>query len=138
MNTRWFALIVLLLASSADLPTLAQSSAGGPEERLRALKQVGDTSLYVTGFFAESFERKLVDPDYYIGLGEAAYRELANRLGGSPSIREVYGELAAKFPRFVDVLQEVRKQVHFAGTDVVELYDEWLRTRSEWVERRMR
>jgi hypothetical protein len=27
MNTRWFALIVLLLASSADLPTLAQSSA---------------------------------------------------------------------------------------------------------------
>jgi hypothetical protein len=118
--------------------TLAQSRGGGPQERIRALKQVGDISLYVTGFFSESFERKLVDPDYYIGLGEAAYGELASRLGSAGTIQGVYEELAAKFPRFVDVLHEVRSKVSFAGTDVVKLYQEWLRTRSDWVEQRMR
>src|SRR5690606_19620395 len=77
---------------------------GDPAERVKALKEVGDTTLYITGFFAASLERQVVDPGYYMTLGEAAYRELAQRLSGSSSIGEVYRELAAKFPRFVDVL----------------------------------
>src|SRR5512134_3395943 len=40
-----------------------------PGERVRRLKQVGDTSLYVSGFFAESLGRKLVDADYYASIG---------------------------------------------------------------------
>ena len=82
-------------------------SASGPGERVKALKEVGDTALYVVGFFAESLERSLVQADYYMGLGSAAYGELASRLGGS-SVREVYEELASGFPAFVDVLGEVR------------------------------
>lgn len=108
-----------------------------PADRVKKLKEVGDTSLYVTGFFASSLDKKLVDPDYYIGLGEAAYTELAHRLRTASSIAGVYEELASKFPRFVDVLAEVRAQVSFVGSDVVELYQEWLRTRSEWIERRL-
>src|SRR5205807_1947963 len=34
-----------------------------PGERVRTLKQVGDTSLYISGFFAESLGRSLVDVD---------------------------------------------------------------------------
>lgn len=109
-----------------------------PAERVKALKEVGDTTLYMTGFFADSLERGIVDAGYYRNLGEAAYRELANRLQGSSSIGEIYHELAAKFPRFVDVLVEVRKQVNVASGDVVKLYRQWLATRSEWVERRLR
>src|SRR5436190_1249732 len=52
-------------------------------ERVRALKEVGDTSLYMTGFFADSLQRKLVGVEYYMDLGKAAYRELAGRLGSS-------------------------------------------------------
>jgi hypothetical protein len=115
---------------------LAESSADAGE-RVKALKQVGDTTLYVSGFFTESIERQLVAVDYYIGLGEAAYGELARRLQSS-TVSEVYQELAEKFPRFVDVLAAVREQINFAGSDVVQLYQEWLRTRSEWVERRLR
>lgn len=114
-----------------------ESRSADPGERVRTLKEVGDTTLYVAGFFAESLERKLFDTDYYIGLGGAAYRELASRLGGS-SIREVYEELAAKFPRFVDVLCEVRGNVELGRADVASLYEQWLRTRSEWIERRLR
>jgi hypothetical protein len=106
-------------------------------ERVKALKEVGDTSLYLTGFFADSLQRKLVGVDYYMGLGQAAYRELSTRLATS-SVREVYQELAGKFPRFVDVLSEIRRHTTFLGQDVVRLYEEWLRTRSDWVENRLR
>jgi hypothetical protein len=114
-----------------------QSRSAGAGERVKTLKEVGDTTLYVAGFFAESLERKLVDTEYYIGLGEAAYGELAQRLGRS-SVREVYQELAANFPQFVDVLSEVRGAVEMGRADVASLYEQWLRTRAEWIERRLR
>jgi hypothetical protein len=69
-------------------------------------------------------------------LGQAAYRELSRRLATS-SVAEVYDDLAARFPAFVDVLAEVRRNVDFVGQDVVRLYQEWLTTKSEWVERRL-
>lgn len=100
---------------------LAKTRDSAPGERIRALKEVGDTSLYLTGFFVESFERKLVHPDYYIGIGETAYGQLADSLPGPAAIHEVYQELSAKFSRFVEVLQEVRNSVHFDSPDVVYL-----------------
>src|SRR5262249_1521845 len=109
-----------------------------PGERVRNLKQVGDTSLYVAGFFAESLTRSLVDVDYYVGLGQNAYAMLARSLGKERTIADVYQELAANFPRFVDVLTEVRKRTDFATTDIGKLYEIWLRTRDEWIERRRR
>ena len=116
---------------------LVASTAANAGERVRALKEVGDTSLYVTGFFADSLQRKLVGVNFYVDLGQAAYRELAHRLATS-TVRDVYEELAGKFPRFVDVLAEVRRYTATLGHDVVALYEEWLRTRSEWVESRLR
>lgn len=107
-----------------------------PGERVRRLKQVGDTSLYVSGFFSESLGRKLVDADYYASIGSTAYAELAGRLGGS--LTEVYRELAARFPAFVEVLGEVRRRVDFATSDITRLYEQWLRTRDAWVEKKLR
>jgi hypothetical protein len=117
-----------------------------PSERVRNLKQVGDTSLYVAGFFSESLTRSLVDVDYYVGIGQSAYSQLARSLGGAAraqrSITEVYEELAAKFPRFVDVLVAVRKRVAILelgqAPDVGRLYEIWLRTRDEWVEKKLK
>lgn len=117
---------------------LANSRDADLVERVRCLKQVGDTTLYLSGFFADSFEGKLIDTAYYIGLGETAYRELAVCLSGSKSAGAIYEELAANFPRFVDVLAVVRSQVSFVGTDVIALYREWTRTKSDWIERRLR
>jgi len=117
-----------------------------PRERVRNLKEVGDTSLYVAGFFSESLTRTLVDIDYYVGLGRSAYAQLARSLHGAPrakrSITEVYEELAAEFPRFVDVLAEVRKRVSILqlgqAPDIGRLYEIWLRTRDEWVEKKLK
>lgn len=125
-----------------------------PSVRVKNLKEVGDTSLYVAGFFAESLSRSLVDVDYYVGIGQSAYAQLARSLGAARSttgpsrasssapITEVYEELAAKFPRFVDVLGAVRKRVAFLQLgqtpDIGRLYEMWLRTRDEWVEKKLK
>ena len=126
-----------------------------PADRMRNLKQVGDTSLYVAGFFAESLTRSLVDVDYYVGIGQSAYAQLARSLGVAPRsttrplrpgsaapITEVYEELAAKFPRFVDVLAAVRRRVAILELgqtpDIGRLYEIWLRTRDEWVEQKLK
>lgn len=116
-----------------------------PGERVKTLKQVGDTSLYVAGFFSSSLSRSLVDVEYYVGLGQSAYSQLARSFGtsrgSSHHLADVYQELAAEFPRFVDVLMEVRKRTHMAEmnaeTDVSKLYEIWLRTRDEWVEKKL-
>ncbi len=115
---------------------LAEAQHASPAERVKRLKEVGDTSLYIAGFFAESLSRKLVDTDYYIGLGRGAYAELAGQLSGS--LTEVYGELAEKFPAFVDVLGEIRRRVDFAGADLITLYEQWVRTRDAWIEKKLR
>lgn len=118
-----------------------------PGERVKTLKHVGDTSLYVAGFFADSLSRSLVDVEYYVGLGQSAYSQLARSFGTGRSsssthqLADVYQELAAQFPRFVDVLMEVRKRTHLAEmnaqTDLTKLYEIWLRTRDEWVEKKL-
>jgi hypothetical protein len=140
--TEWYLVSLLGDFTRARIPDeplalkLASSQDAEPATRMRALKEVGDTSLYVAGFFAESLDKHLVKVDYYVGLGTSAYNQLAGRLAGN--LTQVYRELAQQFPRFVDVLAEVRRRVDFAGADVVRLYEQWLRTRDEWVEQKLR
>jgi hypothetical protein len=121
---------------------LASSVCATPDERARQLKDIGDQSLYVSGFFAESLQRKLVDIDYYIHMGGAAYGELARYFRGyrhSEVFGAVYDELGTKFPRFVDVLAEISEQTSVTSSQsLVQLYERWLRTGSEWMERRLR
>ena len=145
-STEWY-LVGLLgeftTARITDEPLglkLADSS-GDLGERVRNLKQVGDTSLYVAGFFAESLGRKLVDVDYYASVGRTAYSELAKHVSGhgtAGGIGAVYRELSAQFPEFIEVLTTVRRSVDFATSDVVRLYEQWLRTRDAWIEKKLR
>ena len=63
--------------------------AAGSQQR-DGLRQVGDHSLFISGFFADSLNRSLVDVDYYIQLGECAYGSLARR--GDATFGEVCDE----------------------------------------------
>jgi hypothetical protein len=93
------------------------------------LREVGDQSLFISGFFADSLNRSLVDIDYYIQLGERAYGSLARR--GDDAFVDVFDELAEKFSAFVDVLGEVSEQTAVtSNADLLRLYEKWLRTDS--------
>lgn len=94
-----------------------------------ALRKVGDVSLFVSGFFADSFNRSLVDIDYYIQLGEYAYGSLARQ--GDEALGDVFDELSGKFTAFVDILGEVSERTALSTNgDLLRLYEKWLRTKS--------
>lgn len=100
------------------------------QERNRLLRQLGDTTLFVSGFFSESLARRLVDLDYYRSLGGAAYARLGDELdptlGGG-----VFAELSERFMEFADVLQEVSESTRLGSPQsVVRLYERWLQTGS--------
>jgi hypothetical protein len=112
-----------------------------PRERRTQLREIGDTSLYLSGFWAESLADKLVDVDYYIDLGGTAYGELArggSKWTGDP-FGDVFGELAANFARFVEVLMLIsgRTTPLARNQDVVRLYQRWQRTKSRWAAARL-
>ena len=102
-----------------------------PEQQRSLFRHVGDFSLYVAGFFQDSLRRKIVDLDYYIGMGGAAYRAVAQR-EESQQKQKIYEELSDKFPKFVDVLAEVSDKTTPRGEkDLLRMYEVWVRTRSE-------
>jgi hypothetical protein len=118
--------LALMLADAGAAPTR--------EERLRTLQRLGDVSLFVAGFFAQGFERKLVDIDYHIAMGGRAYGTLADtcRTGTrARALGSVFQELAQKFQRVVDALNDVSEMAHrHDRRDVMRQYEIWLKTGS--------
>lgn len=100
----------------------------GLEQRAR-LRNLGDFSLFMSGFFPESLHRKVVDVDYYVSMGAYAYGSLSRR--DTDAFGEVFGELATKFVAYMDVLSDVSEQSGVRSSmDALRLYDKWLRTGS--------
>ncbi len=119
---------------------LASAQSASPEERMRALRDVGDTSLYMSGFFGDSLSRRLVDVDYYITLGGSAYGQLARAYERRQApAGGVFDALGHHFGDYVEVLAEVSQTTSMSSpSGVVQLYERWLKTGSEWAERQLR
>jgi hypothetical protein len=101
---------------------------GGFEKRMR-LRSIGDFSLFMSGFFPDSFNRSAVDVDYYKSMGEYAYGSLSR--SDEEAFAEVFGELSRKFVGFMDVLADISERTNLGSTvDVLRLYEKWLRTGS--------
>jgi hypothetical protein len=106
------------------------SAATTRDEQQHALRRLGDVSLFIAGFFAQSFARKLVDVDYHIAMGGRAYGTLADAVRVK-AIACVFGEMARKFQRLVDVLNDVSEMAHVhSHKDVLRQYEIWQKTGS--------
>lgn len=112
-----------------------------PAERVHVLRQMGDQALFLSGYFADRVDRTAVGIGYYISMGEGAYGALSGLLRGASergaSVSHLFEELAAKFGRFVGVLNEVSDRTFAANPiSLIRLYERWQRTRSpHYVER---
>ena len=112
--------LAIRLVEALDAPVTRQRT---------SLKQIGDLSLFVSGFFADSLKRKLVDVDYYVSIGGTAYNALSRY--ETDAFSPVFAELADNFVGFVDVLSEVSERASCSSnSDLLRLYDRWLRTGS--------
>lgn len=111
----------------AELLCLALASRG--VRRFHLLKFTGDVALFMSGFFSDSVTRRLNDMDYYVRLGGYAYGGAA-RLSARDAA-PVFQELALKFVRFVDVLNEVSEESALVETGgILRLYEKWRQTGS--------
>jgi hypothetical protein len=111
---------MLLLAGQAPLT-----------EKQGLLKKLGDRSLYISGFFGDSLERKMVDIDYYAEMGGTAYGYLAECVH-EDTVAHVYKTFSQRFLEFVDVLTYISHQSMVQNDqNILRLYDLYLRTGSE-------
>lgn len=110
------------------------SEAKSPQQRDGALRRLGDVSLFIAGFFAQSFARKLVDVDYHIAMGGRAYGTLAENMRSTmrgQAVATVFLELAQKFQRLVDVLNDVAEMSYtHSDKDILRQYEIWMKTGS--------
>jgi hypothetical protein len=114
--------LILLRALSAERHVRAQG-----------LRRLGDTALFVSGFFGDSLSRSAVDLDYYIAMGERAYGALRDTERGA-GLEALYGELSERFPEFVDLFAEIAELSHLrSNRGLLRLYERFLLTRSERV-----
>ncbi len=98
--------------------------------KINLLKRLGDVSLYVSGFFGDSFKRKIIDVDYYIEMGETAYSVLSeSTLTDLQS--KVYKDISENFLSFVDVLTLISQECAIQdSSDILRLHDKYLLTNS--------
>ena len=99
-------------------------------ERLRLLRSMGDSALFVSGFFAESLDHKLADLGYYRTMGGRAYARLGDEMEPvfGPAL---FRELAERFLEFADLLAEVSETSRLTNNaSLVRLYERWAQTGS--------
>ena len=99
----------------------------GSQQRTH-LKQLGDCSLFVSGFFSDSLQRRAVDVDYYASMGAYAYGSLSR---DGDTFATVFSELSGRFVDYMDVLADVSERTAMSSdVDIFRLYEKWLRTGS--------
>lgn len=102
-------------------------------DRAKLLRMMGDTALFVSGFFADSLGgRRLVDLDYYKAMGGFAYARLARDEDPRVFGPEVFSELSGRFTEFADLLSEISESSRIAANhqSVLKLYERWMLTGS--------
>lgn len=83
------------------------------EEQKRIYKDVGDTALFLCGYFAESTHKKLVDANYYSQLGRSAYQNLNGVVPKFFDIPSFYSMLSTSFGPMVNLISKVAGQDRF-------------------------
>jgi hypothetical protein len=101
------------------------------EKKLETLKQLGDSSLYMSGFFGDSLSKKIIDLDYYVDMGGAAYGDLST-ITRDDIYSRLYKEISYRFVEFMDAFSLISQNSMIqSNKDLLKLYDKYLSTGSE-------
>jgi len=118
---------------------LARALEGDRAQRYREMKRLGDTALFLSGFFSDRLARTAVGARYYAAMGEQAYGSLAEARLGSRVVEALYQELAERFGDLADLLAEVAELADLkSNRGLVRLYERFLLTGSQRVAERLR
>ena len=117
---------------------LLESAMANPAKKFSMLKELGDLALYLSGFFAESLNRKLLTKDYYVRMGNMAYSSLSGLASTERQapLKSLFDEMSSKFCSLVDVVTEVAEATQLNNDqNILKLYERWLANGSESTKR---
>ena len=96
---------------------------------------MGDSSLYLAGYFQTFFEQKSFDKSYYIAMGSEAYHKLSRILSDN-HFKDVYENLAHEFRTLVKIIGSISEPNNSSDNKMLlEIYERWTKSQSEKLER---
>jgi hypothetical protein len=111
--------------------TFLRAQSAEASVRVELLKKLGDRSLYISGFFGDSLQRKLIDVDYYIDMGGMAYGALASCVREDTTAK-LYSEYAHRFFDYVEVLMHISSHSAVQNEEnLMRLFEIYAKTGSE-------
>ena len=113
----------------AEMYLVAMNS--DPPKNREVMKVLADRALYMSGFFGDSLQRKIVDIDYYADIGSAAYSNLA-AWTKEDTVATIYKTFSTRFFDYVDVLSYISEKSSVqTDQNVLRLYERYIKTGSE-------
>ena len=109
-----------------------------PSERQRCLllRQLGDLALFLGALFPDRYLKRGIRQEYFVGMGGGAYDYLAGNAQGN---RHVYAQLAETFTALLDLVADAcRRDAAKTESDVLALYERWVRTGDDRLARQLR
>jgi hypothetical protein len=104
-----------------------------PSIRADLLKKLGDTSLYISGFFSESLNRKVVDLSYYVNMGETAFHSLSTTVN-EEAYSDLFKDFSKQFVKYMDVLNYISQQANLQNnSNLLKLYENYQKTGSDLI-----
>lgn len=121
---------------------LEKSLEASPEEKFKILKSIGDTSLYLSGFFQDYFHRKTFNIEYFISIGQSAYHEvssLSRNLNKNHKHAFIFENLSADLYDIVQTLSSMSEAFGpYQDMDLLSTYERWMESKSERLLQRLK
>ncbi|MCA1933018.1 MAG: hypothetical protein LDL13_05520, partial [Calditerrivibrio sp.] len=100
--------------------------------KVQSLKAVGDLCLVYSGFFPDRFNRKLVDIDYFMKLGQVSFltlHKIYNSMNSLSDLKNLYLSVYREFTKIVTVMLEIAKIFKLLDKDnLLKVYERWQKT----------
>ena len=111
-------------------------SAETRQQRCLILRQLGDLALFIGALFPESYRRKGLQQDYFVGMGSGAYDYLSEN---ESTNRHIFSDLSATFVQMLQLVADCcSSDAESDMSDIEKLYAHWLATGSPRAEKRLR
>jgi hypothetical protein len=107
------------------------------EHQYKLYKSIGDTSLYMAGYFQDSFNEKTVSSKYFMELGASAYltaSTLTERKQNFLPPARIFKCLSASFPDFVEIVADIAEKLEQDSQGLLATYTRWKKNQSKRLE----
>lgn len=91
---------------------LLESQQKSRTQQKRELQDIGDTALFLCGYFSESLNSKIIDTRYYQELGQIAYGRLDGLVPEAYEVPAFFKRMSDRFSLLTNMMSIVATRLH--------------------------